>query len=65
MLMIAEKGGIACGRKGALLTNCIVLSGILPVMGGKGEEYRNYRRMLINTQTKNVCMEEGVGFVDK
>ena len=28
----------------------IVLSGILPVMGGRGEEYRNCRRMAINTQ---------------
>ena len=65
MLMIAEKWGIACGRKGALLTDCIVLSGILPVMGGRGEENRNCRRMLINTQANNVCMEEGVGFVDK
>ena len=27
----------------------IVLSGILPVMGGRGEEYRNCRRMAINT----------------
>ena len=28
----------------------IVLSGILPVMVGRGEEYRNCRRMAINTQ---------------
>ena len=44
----------------------IVLSGILPipVMGGKGQEYRNCRRMAINTQVQEVCMEEGVGFVD-
>ena len=27
-----------------------LLSGILPVMGGRGEEYRNCRRMAINTQ---------------
>ena len=32
---------------------------ILPVMGGRGEEYRNCRRM-----SKKVCMEEGVGFID-
>ena len=42
----------------------IVLSGILPTMGGRGEEYRNCRRMAINTQVQKVCMEEGVGFVD-
>ena len=42
----------------------IVLSGILPIMGGRGEEYRNCRRMAINTQVKKVCVEEGVGFVD-
>ena len=42
----------------------IVLSGILPIMGGRGEEYRNCRRMAINTQVQKVCMEEGVGFVD-
>ena len=42
----------------------IVLSWILPIMGGRGEEYRNCRRMAINTQVQKVCMEEGVGFVD-
>ena len=42
----------------------IVLSGILPIMGGRGEEYRNCRRMAINTQVQKVCMDEGVGFVD-
>ena len=42
----------------------MVLSGILPIMGGRGEEYRNCRRMAINTQVQKVCMEEGVGFVD-
>ena len=42
----------------------IVLSGILPIAGGRGEEYRNCRRMAINTQVQKVCMEEGVGFVD-
>ena len=39
----------------------IVLSGILPVMRGRGEEYRNCRK--INTQVQKVCMVEGVGFV--
>ena len=28
----------------------IVLSGILPIMGGSGEEHRNCRKMAINTQ---------------
>ena len=42
----------------------IVLSGILPKMGGRGEEYRNCRRMVINTQVQKVCMEAGVGFID-
>ena len=42
----------------------IVLTEILPIMGGRGEEYRNCRRMAINTQVQKVCMEEGVGFVD-
>ena len=32
-------------------------------MGGRGEEYRNCRRMAIKTQVQ-VYMEEGVGFVD-
>ena len=41
-----------------------MLSGILPVMGGRGEEHRNCRRMAINTQVQKVCMEEGVGFID-
>ena len=42
----------------------IVSSGILPIMGGRGEEYRNCRRMEINTQVQKVCMKEGVGFVN-
>ena len=42
----------------------IVLSGILPVMGGRSQENMNCRRMGINTQIQKVCMEEGVGFVD-
>ena len=40
-----------------------VLLGILPIMGGRGVENRNYRRMATNTQVQKVCMEEGVGFV--
>ena len=32
----------------------IVLSGILPIIGGRGEEYTNCRRMAINTQVQKV-----------
>ena len=42
----------------------IVLSGILPIIGGWGEEYSNCRRMTINTPLQKVYMEEGVDFVD-
>ena len=42
----------------------IVLLGILPIMGGRCEEYKNCMRMAINTQVQKVCMEEDVGFVD-
>ena len=41
-----------------------VLSGILPIMGGRGEVYKNCRGMVTNIQVQKVCMEEGVGFVD-
>ena len=43
--------------------DCQVLSVILQVMEGRGEEYRNCRRMAINIKVQKVCMEEGVGFV--
>ena len=33
-------------------------------MGGKGHEYRNCRRMVINTQVQKVYVEEGVSIVD-
>ena len=36
----------------------IVLSGILPVMEGWGEENRKCRKMAINTQVPKVSMEE-------
>ena len=36
----------------------IVYSRILPIMGSRGEEYRNCRRMAIDTQVQKVCMEE-------
>ena len=42
----------------------IILSGILPVMRGRGATYRNCERMAINTLVEQVCEEEGVGFVD-
>ena len=42
----------------------IVLLGILPAIRGSDQDYRNCRRMAINTQVQKVCMEEGVGFVD-
>ena len=32
----------------------IILSGILPIMGGSGEEYRNCRRMAIYTSTEGM-----------
>ena len=42
----------------------IILSGILPVVGGRGATYRNCKRMAINTLVEQICEEEGVGFVD-
>ena len=68
----AEEGKLAIVVKYRMLVKTlkvarirqIVLSGILPVVGSKGQEYRNCRRMVINTQVQKVCTEEGVGFVD-
>ncbi|KAK2170752.1 hypothetical protein NP493_1143g00053 [Ridgeia piscesae] len=40
----------------------IILSGILPVMRGRGASYRNCKRMAINAVVEQIC-EEGVGFV--
>ena len=42
----------------------IILSGNLPVMGGRGAIYRNCKRMSINTLVELMCEEEGVGFID-
>ena len=42
----------------------IILSGILPVMGGRGVTYRNCKRMAINALVEQMCEEEGVGFLD-
>ena len=41
-----------------------MLSGILPVMGGRDEEHRKCRRIAITTQVQQLCMEDRVGFVD-
>ena len=41
----------------------IILSGILPVMRGRGATYRNYTGMAINALVEQMC-EERVGFVD-
>ena len=40
----------------------IILSGILPVMRGRGRTFRNCKRMAINGLLEQMC-EEGVGFV--
>ena len=42
----------------------IIMSGILPVMGSKGQGYRNCMRIKINTLVQQLCREEDVGFVD-
>ena len=42
----------------------VILSGILPVMGRRGNKYRNCRGMAINMLVQKLCREEEVGFVD-
>ena len=42
----------------------IILSGILPVMRGRGASFRNCKRMVINALVEQMCEEEGVGFID-
>ena len=42
----------------------IILSGILPVMRGRGATYRNCKRMAINALLEQIGEEAGVGFVD-
>ena len=42
----------------------IILSGILPVMGSRGQGYINCRRMAINMLVQQLCGEVEVGFVD-
>ena len=41
----------------------IIMSGILPLMGSKGQGYRNCQRKAINTLVQQLCREEEVGFV--
>ena len=33
----------------------IIMSEILPIMGSRGQGYRNYRRMAINTLIQQLC----------
>ena len=42
----------------------IIMSGILPVMGSRGQGFRNCWRMAINTLIQQLCREEEVGLVD-
>ena len=42
----------------------IILSGILPMMRGRGATYRNCKTTAINALVEQMCEEEGVGFVD-
>ncbi len=42
----------------------VILSGILPEMGGRGATYRNCKRMAINALVEQMCEEEWVGFSD-
>ena len=41
----------------------IILSGILPIMGGREATYRNCKRMAIDALVEEIC-EEGVRLVD-
>ena len=43
----------------------VILSGILPVMGRRGNKYRNCREMAINMLVQKLCREEEVGFMGK
>ena len=43
----------------------VILSGILPVIGRRGQIYRNCRGMAINGLVQKLCREEEVGFVGK
>ena len=41
----------------------VIRSGILPVIGRRGQRYRNCRGMAINMLVQKLCREEEVGFV--
>ena len=43
----------------------VILSGNLPVIGRRGQRYRNCRGMAINMLVQKLFMEEEVGFVGK
>ena len=43
----------------------VILSGILPVIGRRGQRYRNCRGKTINMLVQKLCREEEVGFVGK
>ena len=42
----------------------VILSGILPVIGRRGQRYRNCQGKAINMLVDKLCREEEVGFVD-
>ena len=42
----------------------VILSGILPAIGWRGQKYRNCRGMAINMLVQKLCREEEVGFMD-
>ena len=42
----------------------VILSGILPVIGWRGQKYRNCRGMAINMLVQKLYREEEVGFMD-
>ena len=42
----------------------IILSGLLPVIGGMDQGHRNSRRMAINILVKQLCNEEDVELLD-
>ena len=51
------------GRAKQTQVEQIIMSGILPLMGSRGQGYRNCRRMAINTIDQQLCREEAAGFV--
>ena len=42
----------------------IIMSGILPVIDGRNQGYRNSRRMVIKRLVQHICKEEDMGFMD-